>query len=135
MRNYDFHQLLSDEEFQRFASDIISIRENKKIRFNSMTHDGGIDFYDLDNTIIGQVKNYQDNFQSLQNSLKKEIERVNNIKPQRYILVTSTPCSKKQKETLITMFNGYLQYEDIVKFYDAIIEFMDKSFRIEPISK
>lgn len=29
----------------------------------------------------------------------------------------------------------YLQYEDIVKFYDAIIEFMDTSFRIEPIVK
>ncbi len=27
----------------------------------------------------------------------------------------------------------YLEYEDIVKFYDAIIEFMDNSFRIEPI--
>lgn len=29
----------------------------------------------------------------------------------------------------------YLQYEDIVKFYDAIIEFMDISFRIEPIEE
>ena len=29
----------------------------------------------------------------------------------------------------------YLQYEDIVKFYDAIIEFMDTSFRIKPIVK
>lgn len=29
----------------------------------------------------------------------------------------------------------YLQYEDIVKFYDAIIEFMGISFRIEPIEE
>jgi len=53
MRNYDFHELLSDEEFQQFATSIISIKEDKKLRINRMTHDKGVDFYDLEDTIIG----------------------------------------------------------------------------------
>ena len=114
MRDYDFHGLLSDEEFQKFATSIVSVRENKEIRCNRMTKDGGVDFYDLDNTIIGQVKRYQNNFSSLKSSLKKEVLRVRKTKPKKYILVTSSSCSKENKEELISMFEGYLKYEDIL---------------------
>lgn len=27
----------------------------------------------------------------------------------------------------------YLEYQDIIKLYDAMLEFMDRAFRIEPI--
>ena len=57
MRNYDFHELMSDKEFQKFAASLLEIKEQRQIRSNAFTKDEGIDIYDLNNEIIGQVKN------------------------------------------------------------------------------
>lgn len=114
MRNYDFHELLSPEEFQKFATSILRIRENKIIKNNAMIKDGGIDFYFLNEDVIGQVKNYQNKSSMVVSSLKKEIERVKRLKPKRYIIVTSAVIDKNKRELLLSMFDGFLDNEDII---------------------
>lgn len=114
MRNYDFHELLSPEEFQKFATSILRIRENKVIKNNAMIKDGGIDFYFLNEDVIGQVKNYQNKSGKVVSSLKKEIERVKRLKPKRYIIVTSAVIDKNKRELLMSMFDGFLDNEDII---------------------
>lgn len=59
MRNYDFHELLSFDEFQRFATELVSLKS----------------------------------------ALKKEIDNVKKLKPNRYIIVTSITCTKKIKKS------------------------------------
>ena len=108
MRNYDFHQLLSPKEFE------LRIRENQKVKTNCSTKDGGIDLYFLEEDTIGQVKNYKNNANNVIKSLKKEVERVKKLKIKRYIIVTSAVISKEKREILLSMFEGYLEKEDII---------------------
>lgn len=114
MRNYDFHELLDDYQFQNFGAKFVEIREGVKIFCNSKAKDGGIDFYDINHKIMGQVKCYQNNFNSFKNSLKDEVKKVKKEKPEKYILVTSVACSKERKQQLLEMFDGYLKEEDII---------------------
>ena len=78
MANYSFHDSLSAEEFQAFATEFISIKEKEQFYNNGLGKDGGIDLYNADSTIIGQVKNQKDNFANLKKLSKKR----------------SRPCSK-----------------------------------------
>lgn len=114
MRNYDFHELLSPEEFQHFAVSILKIRENKQIRSNIITRDGGIDLYCFDDDIIGQVKNYQNDASKVVSSLEKEVNRIKKLNPKRYIIITSAIISREKRKILLNMFAGYLNDSDIL---------------------
>lgn len=114
MRNYDFHELLSAEQFEKFAADILKIRDRQKVKNNQSTRDGGIDLYFLNDNVIGQVKRYKNNASKVITSLKNEVERVKKQKPSRYIVVTSAILSKEKREILLSMFEGYLHKEDII---------------------
>ena len=112
MANYSFYDSLSAEEFQAFATEFISIKEKEQFYNNGLGKDGGIDLYNADSTIIGQVKNQKDNFANLKNSLKKEVDRVQKFN--RYILIVSQTLKQEQKKELIKMFKGHLKIEDII---------------------
>lgn len=114
MRNYDFHQLLSPEEFAHLATDMIEIKEDVTLRVTPKGKDGGVDFHDETYTIIGQVKNYKDDFNQLKSALKQELSKVRRLKPKRYLLITATTCSDKRKKELVEMFEGYLKECDIL---------------------
>lgn len=114
MRNYDFHQLLSPEEFAHLVTDIIEIKEDVTLRVTPKGKDGGVDFHDETYTIIGQVKNYKDDFHQLKSALKKELSKVRRLKPKCYLLITATTCSDKRKKELVSMFEGYLKECDIL---------------------
>ncbi len=114
MRNYDFHELLSASEFQQFAKSVLEIKENKKVKSNPMTKDGGIDLYYLDENTIVQVKNYQNKATQVLSELKKEMGRIKELNPERYIIITAAEIGKEKREKLIKMFEGYLQKEDII---------------------
>ncbi len=114
MRNYDFHQLLSPEDFAHFAGDVVEIKEGISLRITPRGKDGGIDFHDPDYKIMGQVKNYKDSFSQLKSALKEELPKVRKINPERYILVTATTCTDKNKKELVHLFEGYLTEQDIL---------------------
>ena len=86
MRNYDFHELLSASEFQQFAKSILEIKENKKIKSNPMTKDGGIDLYYLDENTIVQVKNAQNKASQVLSELKKETNRIKKLKDRKSVV-------------------------------------------------
>lgn len=114
MRNYDFHELLSPIEFQHFASSVLRIREGKEMKLNTITRDGGIDIYSLGESIIAQVKNYKNHESEVIASLKKEVDRVKELNPKKYIIVTSVVIGKKNRKALLSMFEGCLHEEDII---------------------
>ncbi|MCI8347506.1 MAG: hypothetical protein HFJ12_06150 [Bacilli bacterium] len=114
MRDYDFHELLSDSEFESFAASVLQIRDRQQVKMNQRIKDGGIDLYYLEENVIGQVKRYKNKNSNIVFSLKKEIERVKRENPDRYVIVTSTVISKEKREILLSLFEGYLHKEDII---------------------
>ena len=117
MRNYDFHNLLDYYEFQCMIGEILRIRDNLPYNIGAKGKDNGKDiFYDEEN-IICQVKNYKDNFTSLKSELKKEIIKVKNNNPKRFILACSNYLTDANKKELVDMFHPYLNKNDIIDAY------------------
>lgn len=111
---YDFHSLMDFYEFQCLACDVLKIRDKKKYYVGTKGRDEGIDIYSADNKVIGQVKNFKNNFSQLKTSLLDEVERVKKLKPEKYILVVSNDLSNNNCNILIEMFKPYLKREDIL---------------------
>ena len=107
MMNYDFHNCFSPPEFERFVRDMLEVREGRKFESYGAGKDGGIDLRTADEgeTIICQVKCFQDNFPQLLSSLKRsEVSKALQLASQRYILATSLPLLPQQKDKLRSLF-------------------------------
>lgn len=116
--NYDFHNCFSPIEFERFVRDILQIRENRQFESFGVGPDGGVDLRsDLDgNTVVCQVKCYQNRFSQLLSILKSsELIKVRKLKPHRYILATSITLLPQQKDQILHLFAPYIHSaEDII---------------------
>lgn len=127
MRNYDYNKLLDSRTFEYLAKDIIEVRENKEFEIFSEVKDKGIDLRNIENgfSTIVQVKRYKD-FKSLYNQLKNtELEKVKKLKPDRYIIITSSPISVENKNQIKELFKDCnLEEKDIIgcEALNSIIE-------------
>ncbi|WP_315108259.1 hypothetical protein [Clostridium intestinale] len=117
MVNYDFHKLLEYREFERFARDIVQIRDEIFLESYKEGKDQGIDggYFHIDNTIIFQAKRWKD-YRSLYRHLEKsEKSKVQKLNPDRYILAVSISLSKMQKDQIKHIFEPYIiSTEDIL---------------------
>ncbi len=117
MRKYDYNKLLDATTFQYLAKDIIEALENTRYEIFSENKDQGIDLRNITEgkTTIVQVKRYK-TFNSLYNNLKdSELEKVENLKPDRYIMITSCPLTVGNKDKIKNLFNQYIINEkDII---------------------
>ncbi|KJD42214.1 hypothetical protein [Paenibacillus terrae] len=118
MKEYDFHALLDDVEFEALAIDIVRVRENLEpnvIRRYPKGRDGGIDGYKYTDGTVIQAKCYKNDYNVLYNSLKKEVIKVRKLQPPRYILVTSVKLSRENQEEIMDLFKEYIHsVEDII---------------------
>ena len=113
MRNYDF-QSLSPFEFESLSRDLLQKFLKLFLESFGEGKDGGIDLRcsKVQNIII-QAKRYK-NFSSLFSNLKKEILKVEQLNPERYIITTSSSLSPKNKEKILKLFTPYIKdTEDI----------------------
>ena len=102
MLNYDFRNLLSAYEFECFTRDIINAHEGLDLGSFAEGRDGGIDLrYTSDNgkTVIVQAKRYRD-YNDLIATLKKEVDKVNKLNPNRYIISTSVDLTANNKQCI-----------------------------------
>lgn len=109
MADYDF-KILQPSEFECLSRDLLQAREGIFIESFADGRDKGIDFrfaYSKDKTCIIQCKRYKE-WNELKNHLKKEVAKVEKLKPQRYILTTSVDLSEGQKEKILEMFTPYM---------------------------
>lgn len=109
MPDYDFKSL-SPTEFEDLTQDLL--QKHLDLFFESFTtgRDGGIDLRYSSiskNEIIIQCKRYND-FNSLINNLKKEVEKLQNLNPQRYILSTSVGLTPNQKDLILKLFSPFI---------------------------
>ena len=106
MSNYNFRDLLSSYEFECFSRDLINAHEGLDLANFAEGRDGGIDLRYTSNrgkTIIVQAKRYID-YRELKPSLRKEVEKVKHLNPQRYIITTSVDLTSANKTEIMDLF-------------------------------
>ncbi len=103
---------LSPLEFENLARDIVQKRENIKFESFADGKDGGIDFRystsENKNEIIIQAKRYKD-FSSLKYKLKDEVNKVEKLNPNRYILAISCDITPDNKDEICKLFSPYIK--------------------------
>ena len=112
MSNYDFRNLLSAFEFECFSRDLINAHEGLDLMSFAEGRDGGIDLRytnDKGKSVIVQAKRYKE-YNELKQTLKKEVEKVKQLKPQRYMLTTSVDLTDANKQEIMGMFAPYIRF-------------------------
>jgi len=109
MPDYNFLNL-SPPEFEDLTKDIL--QKHLDITLESFTsgRDNGIDLrYSLSprNNLIIQCKRYKD-YSSLLSNLKKEVPKVQNLSPTRYIISTTVGLTSNQKDVILALFSPYI---------------------------
>lgn len=113
MSNYDFRNLLSAFEFECFSRDLINAHEGLDLMSFAEGRDGGIDLRytnDKGKSVIVQAKRYKE-YNELKQTLKKEVDKVKQLKPQRYMLTTSVDLTDANKQEIMGMFAPYIKRE------------------------
>lgn len=116
MNEYNFLNL-SSFEFENLSRDIL--QEKIGFYFESFTsgQDGGIDLraaLSNGDDIIVQAKRYS-LYSNLKTNLKKEVKKVKELNPERYILTTSVGLTPSNKEEIKNLFSPYIKStEDII---------------------
>jgi DNA polymerase III delta prime subunit len=108
MADYDFHQL-SPHDFEQMARDILQAEWGFNLESFKTGKDGGIDFRyaQANSSIVVQCKHYiRTGLTGLLRDLEKEVKKVRNLKPQRYILVTSVPLSPANKDDIVRIIGA-----------------------------
>lgn len=120
MRNYDF-SILSPYEFESFVRDILSKREELDFNNYPEGRDSGIDLRSTTpegQVVIVQVKRYKD-YSNLVRVLKKEVEKVKKLSPDRYIIATSLDLTAANKSDILEIFAPYvLDERDVLSKQD-----------------
>jgi len=116
MNNYNFLNL-TPFEFEDLTRDLLQKHLNVFLESFTNAKDKGIDFRyseNRKNNIIVQCKRFK-NYKSLKSNLKKEKRKVDVLKPERYILVTSVGLTPSNKEEILNIFDIYIKgYADII---------------------
>lgn len=107
--NFNYHRL-SPRDFEALAADLMGvIAEGRFERFGEGP-DGGIDFRQITTgaNIIGQAKRYQ-KANELLSKIHAECEKIDKLKPTRYLLVVSCPLNPRQKSELVNILSPWLK--------------------------
>lgn len=108
MSNYDFLNL-SDVDFEILTQDLIQASQGIKLERFTAGRDGGTDLRHAkgpDNLII-QCKRYS-SASSLIDALKKEVPKVRQLNPTRFIISTSVGLTPGRKEEIKRLFEPYI---------------------------
>lgn len=100
---------LSPIDFERLCADLLGAELGERFELFSAGADGGIDMRchskDL-GLLIGQAKHYSDR-SNLNQAVKKEVPKVEKLKPDRYFLLTSCPLNPATKDEFFQLLRPY----------------------------
>jgi hypothetical protein len=134
VNNYDFKSL-SDFDFELLVRDLLQEELGFTLESFKPGKDGGIDLRyisDRDSTLIVQCKHYASStISQLKSNLKKEVEKVERLKPTRYIIATSLGLTPKNKKDTSELFMAFYKISDIVYGNDDLNNLLGKYPHIE----
>lgn len=125
---YDFTNL-SDVEFEKLCADILSRKLGVKLRYFAPGRDGGIDLVDdvANKNIVVQVKHYaKSSFKGLLASLKKEVDKVEKLKPTQYYICVSQQVTAANINEIYELFKGYMKDTSNIITRDVLVDFLDE---------
>jgi len=132
--HYDFSQL-NDKEFEILVNDLLSALLQTRIERFKNGRDAGVDgrfFSDEANEVIIQTKHYlKSGLSMLMSTLKKEVPKVSKLNPSRYLVVTSVPLSRKNKQDIVDIFSPYIKSENDVFGPEDLNDILAKNKQIE----
>lgn len=117
MADYDFHQL-SAYDLEILARDLLQAHWGVTIESFKSGKDGGIDlrYAEGKEKLVVQVKHFmRTGLNGLLRELKKEAPKAQKLKPSRYVVVTSVPLSKANKDEIVAIIG-----KDILAPQDVI---------------
>ena len=116
MPNYDF-QILQHNEFEHLTRDLLQKKEGVFVESFTPGSDSGIDlrFAKVKGDVaIVQAKCYKD-YALLKRVLQKEVDKVKQLDPNRYIISTSVGLTPQNKVEIQTLFSPFIRStEDIL---------------------
>lgn len=118
---------LSDVEFEELCKDIMSKKLGISMRTYARGRDGGVDIrgYKNSKTIVVQVKHYvKSSFASLLRSLKKEVEKVDSLKPDDYYICCSGELTDANINEIYNLFSNYMKTTDNILTIKEIDDFL-----------
>jgi len=135
MPNYDF-KTLSPIDFEILVRDLLQEELGVRLESFKAGRDRGIDLRycsSPNNTIIIQCKHYaESSFQTLLSEIKKhELDKVNRLQPNRYILATSLGLTPGQKDELVKIHTPYIQTPGDIFGKDDLNGLLTKHPKIE----
>ncbi|KJD38694.1 hypothetical protein QD46_17870 [Paenibacillus polymyxa] len=111
MTKYDF-TTLSDHDFELLTRDLLQLELQITLESFKKGRDGGIDLrYSIDKnkSLIIQCKHYaKSSYSNLKTSLKNELQKVKELAPSRYLIVTSLGLTPMNKDEIIEIFAPYI---------------------------
>lgn len=120
MNNYDF-STINDKEFEQLCLDILNAKFNYQLQGFKVGKDKGVDLRfstsENNNSLVVQVKHYVNSkFSNLKHTLKeKELKKLKDLNPEKYIVVTSLPLSPQEKDELKVILHPFvLSSNDII---------------------
>lgn len=117
MAEYDFHQL-SPYDLELLTRDLLQAEWGCTVENFKVGKDSGIDlrYARTRGQTIVQCKHYvRTGIVGLLRELKKEAVKVRNLKPTRYVLVTSVPLSPSDKNAIVDIIgSNFLALGDVV---------------------
>jgi len=132
---YDF-TTLSPDDFENLTADLLSREWETQVESFKPGKDGGIDLRNSRvllgaKTTIVQCKRYAPHkFSGLCRSIKGEKTKLDRLKPDRYVLVTSVPLSSVNKDALLKLLApwchssadiyGETEVNDLLRKYPAV---------------
>lgn len=124
MSNYDF-STLNDKDFEELVLDLLNAQFKLDLQSFKVGKDKGVDLrYSSsvnNNSIVVQAKHYfKSGFSQLKSSIQqKEVQNAGNLKPDRYIFVTSMELSNPQKDEIKKLFEPYIKdSNDVIGRHD-----------------
>lgn len=139
---YDF-STLNDKEFEKLSRDILNYKFGWDLQDFKTGQDQGVDLRYSSaknvNMMAVQAKHYlKSGYKKLLSDLTNlEKPKVERLKPERYIIVTSVPLSNKYKNELFALFSSYMQTandifgpEDLNKYLKTDAELERKWYKL-----
>ncbi len=132
--SYDFSQL-DDKEFEILSVELLSIVFGKRIERFKPGKDAGVDgrfFADTDKEVILQIKHYlRSGYNKLISSIKKEIIKIRELEPDKYIFVTSLPLSRNNKKEIKKICYPLIKRDDDIFGQEDLNDLISRNPKIE----
>lgn len=134
---YNYNNL-SDFEFEILCKDIMQKKLGIKLYTFQKGRDGGIDITNdpKRKKVIIQVKHYiNSKYSDLLGTLKKEIQKVKKLKPEKYYICCAVKLTAKNKQEIYDMFSDYMESANNIMSLIDINDFLECPENIDIIRK